>query len=155
MRRWYTVKVKYTKKIEKNGQEDYKQVNESFLLPAVSFTDAEARITKEIGKSAQGEFLPSAMSVTDVTDIFRNDAGGQWYQCKIAISHEDDNGKVSKTKQSYMVEAFSLQEATSRLDDKLKDAMFDYESTSTILTSIMDVFYEDLDVQVSTAFESF
>jgi hypothetical protein len=149
MRRWYTVKVKYTKKIEKNGQEDYKQVNESFLLPAVSFTDAEARITKEIGKSAQGEFLPSAMSVTDITDIFRNTDGGQWYQCKITISHEDDNGKVSKTKQSYMVESTSVQDATSKLEEELKDAMFDYEVTSTTLTSIMDVFYDDLDVEIS------
>jgi hypothetical protein len=155
MRRWYTVKVKYTKKIEKNGEENFKQVNESFLLPAVSCTDAEARVTKEIGKSAQGEFLISAMSVTEVADIFRNDDGGQWYQCKITISEEDDNGKVSKTKQNYMIEAFSVQEATTRLDSELEDAMFDYEPTSTTLTSIMDVFYDDLDVEISrTAVES-
>jgi len=149
MRRWYTVKVKYTKKIEKNGEEDYKQVNESFLLPAVSFTDAEARITKEIAKEAQGEFLPSSMSITEVTDIFRSDAGGQWYQCKISISEEDDNGKISKTKQSYMIEASSLQEANTRLDSELENVMFSYEPTSTTLTSIMDVFYDDLDVEIS------
>lgn len=149
MRRWYTVKVKYTKKIEKDGQEDYKQVTESFLLPAVSFTDAEARITKEIGKSAQGEFLPSAMSVTEIVEVFRNANGGQWYQCKITISYEDDNGKISKSKQNYMVESTSVQEAASMLDEKLESAMFDYEITSTTLTNIMDVFHDDLDVEIS------
>lgn len=149
MNRWYTVKVKYTKKIEKNGQEDVKKVNESFLLPAVSFTDAESRITKEIGKSAQGEFLVHAMSVTDVAEIMRNQDGGQWYQCKIEISEEDDNGKVSKTKQNYMVEAFSVQDANEKLDNGLSDAMFTYETTNVSLTKIMDVFYEDLDVEVS------
>lgn len=149
MRRWYTVKVKYTKKIEKNGEEDYKQVNESFLLPAVSFTDAEARITKEIAKEAQGEFLPSAMSVTEVTDIFRSDAGGQWYLCKITISEEDDNGKTSKTKQNYMVEVLSVQEANASLDERLSDAMFSYETTNVDRSPIVDVFYDDLDVELS------
>jgi len=149
MNRWYTVKVKYTKKVEKNGNEDLKKVNEAFLLPAVSFTDAEARITKEIGKSAQGEFLVHAMSVTDVTDVVRNQDGGQWYKCKIEISEEDDNGKVSKTKQTYMVEEFSVQSANNKLADKLSDAMFTYETTDVSLTKIMDVFYEDLDVELS------
>lgn len=149
MRRWYTVKVKYTKKIEKNGQEDYKQVNETFLLPAVSFTDAEARITKEIGKAAAGEFLVHAMSVTEVADIFRNDQGGSWFLCKIVISEENDNGKISKTKQSYMVEGLSVQGATESLEEALSDAMFDYETTSVALSPVLDVFYEDLDVEIS------
>ena len=149
MRRWYTVKVKYTKKIEKNGEEDYKKVNEAFLLPAVSFTDAEARITKEIGKTAAGEFLVHAMAVTEVTDIIRNTEGGQWYLGKITISHEDDNGKTSKTKQNYMIEAMSVQDATSNLENELEDAMFDYETTGIALSPIIDVFYEDLDVEIS------
>ena len=48
-----------------------------------------------------------------------------------------------------MIEAFSVQGATTRLDEELKDAMFSYEPTSTTLTSIMDVFYDDLDVEIS------
>jgi len=149
MRRWYTVKVKYTKKIEKNGEEDYKQVNESFLLPAVSFTDAEARITKEISSSASGEFLVHAMSLTEICDIFRNQDGGQWYLCKIVISEEDDRGKVSNIKQNYMVEGISVQDASEKLDKKLSDAMFSYETTNVALSNIIDVLYEDLDVEIS------
>jgi len=149
MNLWYAVKVKYIKKVEKNGQEEYKKVNETFLLPAVSFTDAESRITKEIGKSAEGEFFVHAMSVKDVTEIIRNEEGGQWYNVKIEIQEEDENGKVSKTKQNYMVESMSTKSANKSLDERLSDAMFSYEVTTVSKTNIMDVFYEDLDVEIS------
>lgn len=150
MRRWYTVKVKYTKEIEKNnGETDVKRVNEAYLLPAVSCTDAEIVITKELKEKAAGEFLVHAMSITEVTDIYRNDTGGQWYQCKIEISEEDDNGKVHKTKQGYMIEAFACKHAEDRLDEELKDAMFDYELVSNSLTKFVDVLYEDLDAEIS------
>lgn len=150
MNRWYTVKVKYTKEIEKSdGEMDVKRVSESYLLPAVSCTDAEKIITKELSEAAAGEFLVNAMSITEVADIFRNDAGGQWYKCTIEITEEDDKGKVSKTKQNFMVEAFSCKNAEEILDQELSDAMFDYELVSNSLTKFVDVLYENLDVEIS------
>jgi hypothetical protein len=147
MNKWYTVKVKYNKKSE-DGQEP-KKANEAFLLPAVSFTDAEARINKEIGQTAAGEFLVHAMSVTEITEIMRNEEGGQWYLGGITISEEDDNGKVHKTKQNYMIEAMSIKDATTSLENELEDAMFDFETTKVAVTTIVDVFYENLDVEIS------
>lgn len=147
MNKWYTVKVKYGKKSE-DGQEP-KKVNEAFLLPAVSFTDAEARINKEIGQAAAGEFLVHAMSVTEITEIIRNNEGGQWYLGSITISNEDDNGKVSKTKQNYMIEAMSVKDATTNLENELEDAMFEFETTKVAISTIVDVFYQDLDVELS------
>jgi len=146
MQRWYTVKVKYMKKGQEG--EESKKANEAFLLPAVSFTDAEARINKEIGQAADGEFLVHAMSLTEVQDIFRNTEGGQWYACKITITYEDD-GKITKVKQNYMIEGMSVQDATTRLDEELKDAMFDYETTNVALSPIIEVFYQDLDREIS------
>lgn len=43
---WFTVKVRYTKQLE-NGT--FKRVLEVYLLPAETFTDAEARIYEEMG----------------------------------------------------------------------------------------------------------
>lgn len=143
---WYTVKVKYNKKGQ-NGEES-KRVSESFLLPAVSFTDAEARINKEVGQTADGEFSVNAMSVTEIQDVFRNTEGGQWYMCKITISYEDGD-KVTKVKQAYMVEGTSVQDASNSIDTQLKGVMFDYETTNVALSPIMDVFYPDLDVELS------
>ena len=146
MIKWYTVKVKYNKKGQ-DGEES-KRVSESFLLPAVSFTDAEARIHKEIGQTADGEFAVNAMSVTEIQDVIRNTEGGQWYMCKITITYEDDD-KVTKVKQNYMVEGMSVQNASNSIDEKLSDAMFDYETTNVALSPIMDVFYPDLDKELS------
>lgn len=146
MNRWYTVKVKYNKKGAEG--EESKKVNEAFLLPAVSFTDAEARINKEIGKTADGEFLVHAMAVTEVTEIVRNDEGGQWYLCKISIAHEDGD-KITKVKQNYMVEAESVKNAGEILDEYLSDAMFTYETTNVGISPVIEVFYEDLDVEIS------
>jgi len=147
MNRWHTVKVKYNKKAE-DGQEP-KKVNEAFLLPAVSFTDAETRINKELAQTAAGEFLVHAMSITEITEIIRNNEGGQWYLGKITISDEDDNGKVHKTKQNYMIEAMSVQDATTNLENELEDAMFEFETTGVALSPIIEVLYEDLDVELS------
>lgn len=146
MIKYYTVKVKYNKK----GQagEESKKVSESFLLPAVSFTDAEARIHKEIGQTADGEFAVNAMSVTEIQDVFRNTEGGQWYMCKITIAYEDD-GKIAKVKQNYMVEGMTVQGASKSIDEQLKDVMFEYEITNVALSTIIDVFYPDLDVELS------
>ena len=146
MNRWYTVKVKYNKIGE---DEEVKKLNEAFLLPAVSFTDAEARINKEIGQTASGEFLVHAMSVTEITEIIRSEEGGHWYLGKITISDEDDNGKTSKTKQNYMIEATSVQDATTNLENKLEGAMFDFETTGVALSTIVDVYHQDLDVEIS------
>jgi hypothetical protein len=46
MNSWFTVKVKYTRQLE-NGT--FKRVSEPYLLAAMSFTDAEARIYEELG----------------------------------------------------------------------------------------------------------
>lgn len=150
MKRWYTVKVKYNKKVQKNnGEEALKKVNESYLIPAVSFTDAETIINKEVGKSATGEFLVHAMSVTDVMDIFRYEDSGYWYMCKITIEYQDDKGNISKEKQNYMVEASSVDEANRRLEERLSDAMFSYKTTNVSLSKIIDVFHPNLDVEIS------
>ena len=45
MNNWFTVKVKYTKQLD-NGT--LKRVSEPYLLAAMTFTDAEARIYEEL-----------------------------------------------------------------------------------------------------------
>ena len=145
MQRWYTVKVKYTKRVEKNGEEDYKQVTEAFLLPAVSFTDAEAKMTEEISTQTAGDFLVQSMSLTEIAEIKKTEEGGQWYICKIVILEEDDRGRVSKTKQNYMIEGESVKDATKRLEELLSDVMFNYEITTVSRSNIVDVLQDSIE----------
>ncbi|HRP53378.1 MAG TPA: DUF4494 family protein, partial [Fluviicola sp.] len=46
MNNWFTTKVKYTKQLEDGS---FKRVSEPYLVAAMTFTDAEARIYEELG----------------------------------------------------------------------------------------------------------
>jgi len=152
---WYTVKAKYNKEIIRDGEKDSKRANESFLLPAVSFTDAEARINKEIGQAQDSQLHVHAMSTTDITEVFRAnntnlDVEYFWYLCKIVLLPEvDEDEKATKIKQTYMVEATSFNNASNRVDEKLDDSMFNYEITNIALSPIVDVLHPELDKELS------
>lgn len=82
MNNWFTVKVKYTKQLEDGG---FKKVSEPYLLAAMTFTDAEARIYEELGSIIRGEFVVTGISRTEIHDIFMYDDIDTWYKCKSDI----------------------------------------------------------------------
>ncbi len=51
MNSWYTIKVKFTKEFQDGT---LKRVTEPYLINSMSFTDAEARIYKEVGEFVRG-----------------------------------------------------------------------------------------------------
>ncbi len=51
MQTWFECKVKYTKTLESGREQN---VTENYLLDAVSFTDAEARITRQMREMVKG-----------------------------------------------------------------------------------------------------
>ena len=64
---WFTVKLKYTKQLD-NGT--LKRVTEPYLVAAMTFTDAEARIYEEMGNAIRGEFTVSGISRTAIASFF-------------------------------------------------------------------------------------
>src|SRR5690606_38145327 len=98
MNNWFTVKVKYTKQLE-NG--DFKRVTEPYLLAAMTFTDAEARIYEELGAVIRGEFNVTSISRTDFHDIFHYEDSDTWYKCKITYEGAtEDSDKPKKVTQN-------------------------------------------------------
>ena len=67
MNNWFTVKVKYKKQLE-NGT--FKRVSEPYLLAAMTFTDAEARIYEELGSIIRGEFNVVGITRTEIVSGF-------------------------------------------------------------------------------------
>ena len=57
---WFTCKISYEKTLE-NGMN--KKVTEPYLVDALSFTEAEARIIEEIAPYASGEFAVAASAL--------------------------------------------------------------------------------------------
>jgi hypothetical protein len=151
MNNWFTVKVKYTKQLE-NGT--FKRVSEPYLLAAMTFTDAEARIYEELGSVIRGEFDVVGISRTEIHDIFAYEDAYTWYKAKISYEREDGEGEDAKKKkisQNFLVSAHSVKDAYERIRESLATLMIDYQIPAIIVSPIVDIFppTENLDREIS------
>ena len=150
MNSWFTVKVKYTKQLE-NGT--FKRVSEPYLLAAMTFTDAEARIYEELGSSIRGEFQVTGIARTDLHDIFQYDDAEQWFKCKVTYDRVDEDGEKAKTiSQNFLVSAAHVKEAYERIEESLATLMIDFNVVSITASPIVEIFpYREEDVQSPVA----
>lgn len=149
MNNWFTVKVKYTKQLE-NGA--LKRVSEPYLLAAMTFTDAEARIYEELGAVIRGEFAVTGIARTEIHDIFAYDDADVWYKAKVKYENFDaDSEKAKKVTQNFLVSAHSVKEAFERLQESLQGLMVDFEIPSIMVSPIVEIFpfQENLDREIS------
>ena len=149
MNNWFTVKVKYTKQLD-NGA--LKRVSEPYLLSAMTFTDAEARIYEELGQIIRGEFNVVGISRTEIHDIFAYDDADIWYKCKVRYESMDaETEKARKVNQNFLVSAASVKEAYERIQESLSTLMVDFEIPSIIVSPIVEIFpyTEELDKELS------
>lgn len=131
------VGVKYTKQLD-NGS--FKRVNEPYVLSAMSFTDAEARIYKEIGELVRGEFVVQSIKRVQFDDIFGFNDSDVWYKAVVKFESYASEEKPKVIKSTYLVSANSVEEATERIKSELEPILVDYEIVSTSITNIQDVF---------------
>jgi len=135
---WYTVKVKYTKQLD-NGA--LKRVTESYLVAAMSFTDAEARIFEELGQIIRGEFKVTNITPVEIADIFNFDDCGEWYRAKVKYETIDADSEKQKTAVIIvLIEAETMRDADERLTESLKTLMVDYKVNELKESRIIDIF---------------
>ena len=149
MNNWFTVKVKYTKQLD-NGA--LKRVSEPYLLAAMTFTDAEARIYEELGQIIRGEFNVVGITRTEIHDIFAYDDVDIWYKVKVRYEAVDgDSEKARKVNQNFLVSAESVKQAYERIQESLSTLMVDFEIPSIIISPIVEIFpyTEELDKELS------
>jgi len=148
MNNWFTVKVKYTKQLE-NGT--FKRVSEPYLLAAMTFTDAEARIYEELGSIIRGEFNVVGIARTELHDIFAYEDADVWYKVKISYDAEGDGDeKKKKVSQNFLVSAHSVKDAYDRIKESLSTLMVDFQIPSIIVSPIVEIFpyTENLDKEI-------
>ena len=148
MNNWFTVKVKYTKQLD-NGA--LKRVSEPYLLAAMTFTDAEARIYEELGQIIRGEFNVMGIARTDVHDIFGYDDSDTWYMCKVKYeSVAADAERAKKITQKFLVSAGSAKQAYDRIKESLSTMLVDFEIPSIVVSPIVEIFpyAENLDKEI-------
>ena len=138
MANWFECKVAY-RKIMENGVE--KKVNDTFLVDALTFTEAEARIIEEITPFISGEFSVSAVKRTKIAEIFWDDSADKWYLTKVAfITIDEKTAQEKKSNSLILVAASDFKGALEHFIDEMKSSMADYEIVSIAETPILDVY---------------
>ena len=142
MSQWIKTSVRF-QRVMKNGT---KWVTESYLVDALSFAEAEARIIKEVKPYIHGEYNVSALKKSNVSEIFWNSEGDKWYKAKVALITFDENTNSEKrTTAVYMVQAPDFHNALENfIEGMKKETMEDFVIVGIEETSILDVFNEKL-----------
>ncbi|MBI9057526.1 MAG: DUF4494 domain-containing protein [Labilibaculum sp.] len=136
---WFECKVKYVKIDEVSGKE--KKVSEPYLVDAVSFTEAEARIHKELEQMIGGEFNVTNISKSNVTELYPNENGDRWYKAKVSFVDVDEaSGKEKKANNYMLTEANNVKQAYEFLEESLSTMIVPYEIHSITESPLMDVF---------------
>ncbi len=143
MATYFETKVKYERTLDTGAQ---KTVTEPYLVDALSFTEAEARIIELMTPFATtGELAVTAVKRVKLDDIFFNDGGDRWYKVKINMITIDEKTAAEKRTASFsLVQASNFKEALDVFLQGMKDIMFDYEIASIVETPLMDVYKADL-----------
>ena len=118
-----------------------KKVTEPYLVDALSFTEAEARIIEEIRPFISGEFTVAAVGRKRISELFFNEDGDRFYEIKVHfITLDERSGMEKKTTAKMIAQACTLKEAIAVLEEGMKGTMADYTIASVTETMLMDVF---------------
>lgn len=143
MANWFECKVAYDK-VQENGA--VKKVNEPYMVDALSFTEAEARITEEQTPFISGDFTVSAVKRTKIAEVFFDETADRWYLVKCAFITIDEKTAVEKRQVSQMlVAATDFKGAYDAFMENMKNTLADFEIVSITETLIMDVYPVKLD----------
>ena len=138
MHNWFECKVTYDKMMENGVQ---KKVSEPYLVDALSFTEAEARIIEEVTPFISGEFSVEAVGKARISEIFFNEEGDRFFKFKVNyITLNEKTGAEKKTAVKMISQACTLKEAISVLEEGMKNTMADYSIAEVKETMLMDVF---------------
>jgi len=138
MHNWFECKIKYEKTVEEGK---IVKVNEAYLVDALTFSEAEERINKEMEPFISGEFSVSTIRKARINEMFFNENGDKWYRCKVFfISLDEEKGVEKRVATTMMVQANDVKEAWDGLQEGMKGSMADYSVAAITETTIVDVY---------------
>ena len=135
---WYECKVKYRKTHETGEQ---KVISETYLLDAISFTEAEARITEEMTAYTSEEFMITNIKVANLAEVHPFENSDRWFKTKVSlIALDEKSGKEKKSNIYLLVQANDVKEAFDNCTKAMENTMGDYSIPSINESPIVDVF---------------
>lgn len=139
MQTWFESKVKYVK-VSQSGNEQ--MVTENFLLDAVSYTDAETRIIRQMQQTVKGgEFAIVDIKKSKIAEVFQYESGEWWFKATInLVTVDEEAGKEKKLRAYYMIMADDIKDALERLEESLSYLVIPYVVSAITVSTIVDVF---------------
>jgi hypothetical protein len=135
---WYECKVKYRKTHETGEQ---KLTTETYLLDAISFTEAEARINEEMSAYTSEEFIITNIKVAHLSEVHPFENSDRWFKSKVSlIALDEESGKEKKSNVYILVQANDVKEAFDNTTEAMANTMGDYTIPAITESPIMDVF---------------
>ena len=148
---WFECKVRYDKTLETGL---LKKVTESYLVDALSFTEAEERFLQEIEPMMSGEYSVSDIKRAKIAELFESidTTDDKWYKAKVAyIAYDEKKGVEKRTNQIMLIQAKDLRVAVQNLDKGMRGTMGDWDIISIAETPIMDIFKFTADGKASSS----
>ena len=137
---WFECKIRYEKVMEDGLQ---KKVTEQYVVDALSFSEAEQRITEEMSAYISGEFEVTDVKKAQYKEVFFSDAANddRYYKAKLMfITIDEKTDKEKRSAVTYLVQAATLDGAVKNINEVMDGTMIDYEKSNIAETKILDVF---------------
>ena len=139
--KWFEVKVAYDKTMESGEQ---KRVTELYVVEAMSFTEAEAKVEKDIvAKYISSDYEIRAITIPQYKEVWFTDdpKDDKYYKAKLQfITIDEKTEKEKKSNVYYLVQAGSFDAAKKHIESVMGGTMIDYVIASIKETNILDLF---------------
>lgn len=137
---WFECKIKY-EKIQEDGTQ--KKVTEQYVVDALSFAEAEARITEQMSQYISGWFSVEDVKKATYKEVFfsEDELADRFYRAKLDfITIDEQTEKEKRSRVTYLVQAKNLNGAMKAIDEVMQGTMIDYDAAAISDTKLMDVF---------------
>lgn len=136
---WYETTVRY----ERSKGDENNITTEAYAVDALSFAEAEQRITDEMQPFCSGEFDVKKIAIAPYAEVFFSgvEDDDKFFRATVAITTLDERtGKEKKNNVNYLVQAKNIETARRYVVDAFYNTAIDYEINRLVETKILDVF---------------
>jgi hypothetical protein len=120
-----------------------KKVTETYMVDALTFTEAERRFLEEVEPFMSGDYEVAGIRKARIAELMESNDGNddRWYKAKVVFITLDEKTAVEKrTSQTMLVQAQDLKTAVANLEKGMAGTMGDWALTSISETPILDIF---------------
>ncbi len=136
MKTYFETKITYEKVDERTGKE--KRVAETYLVDAITFGEAEARIVAEF---AGYNIVVLTIKRANYTELRYSDNASKWFKCKVEfIAVNEERGIETKVAQYYLIQADNSENAIKEVHELFNSSISNYEIPQVVATPILEVY---------------